>query len=502
MTLPRDFAQDPGLEVSTSNPGLQASSGQNFTTYPEVVPSCDKQVLTPASTTSTAERNIYPSFSNFAINVPAYDRAILVREYPTEIEPANNDSSPRLRDSQGVFTYGVGVELKPALLTAATTAIPPVGITRRHTKPDFTGFTYLGRSRGAGSSVGIEDTLIQSAPHIKWYKYQELGFNPEVSCIYNQTTNFKFQFLEGDWWATGTFPDSDQVDSSWYPASFGNSTDNLVAIGVTHDENSPRRYMTFAAGRNYAFLDKVQCAVDWFHAEYEVTVNLEDRTIIADRVGNLNFSLQSTDLGPIKLTRTLMRQFAFLTNDQVTLYRSTVGDAFSTSVGIYEDIPKGGTQDANSTEETLQAVERIVQSMADEMLVAYGSAQLKLANEFIETGVTAQITGIKIGGKAYIYAVLVMNAIILLAVIVEAIRTNIWRDMPGFDHTDPKTLVVAGSVGGMGVGLVAKDLEQFRYDYAEKLGKVTVYVDSDGSAIRLADEAQGSRFDTKRWHEE
>ena len=62
--------------------------------------------------------------------------------------------------------------------------------------------------------------------------------------------------------------------------------------------------------------------------------------------------------------------------------------------------------------------------MTDDILGAYAAAQIMVARSTSNTTGTVDVLALKFGPNAYIYAVVVMNGVILLVVLVEAWRTR------------------------------------------------------------------------------
>lgn len=77
---------------------------------------------------------------------------------PQRVDPSEiNDHGPVLRSRKGVFSFAVGMQMKGSLLASAASATTVDGSVGRHAKLDSSGLTYIGRSYGVGSSVGLLD---------------------------------------------------------------------------------------------------------------------------------------------------------------------------------------------------------------------------------------------------------------------------------------------------------------------------------------------------------
>jgi hypothetical protein len=80
-----------------------------------------------------------------------------------------------------------------------------------------------------------------------------------------------------------------------------------------------------------------------------------------------------------------------------------------------------------SEEATLHAISDSFTAMLDDILVAFGSAQLALSNASSSTPVAVSLPAVQIGQGLYIFATAGVNAALLLLVAVEAARTRLWR---------------------------------------------------------------------------
>ena len=63
---------------------------------------------------------------------------------------------------------------------------------------------------------------------------------------------------------------------------------------------------------------------------------------------------------------------------------------------------------------TLQGLSNALEAMINDMLVAYGSAQLMIAEQFTPTAALFKSTAMRIGQDSYIYAILAVSFVILI----------------------------------------------------------------------------------------
>lgn len=173
------------------------------------------------------------------VTIPQYRNISLIQEYPSEY----NSSGPQERNVKGAFAYNVGINLEGPLLFSASTATTIDSSPRKHLKLDNTGFTYIGRSYGVGSSAGLGDNGITGNPLSTAYSFEEVGYDVVVDCIYNASAEFVLR-PDGNGWlwaAKGNLPNSNRIpEFSVYP---GRSTASIVAIGVAHNQTRGTKFL-------------------------------------------------------------------------------------------------------------------------------------------------------------------------------------------------------------------------------------------------------------------
>ncbi|KAH0536094.1 hypothetical protein FGG08_006999 [Glutinoglossum americanum] len=377
------------------------------------------------------------------INIPDYSNMGLIREYPAEV----SGSTQTLRNTKGLFTYSVGVELLGSLLSSAASATALDGNPRQHSKLDNTRLTYHGRSYGVGASVGLVDDSLLKNPFTASYTYQENGYDALVACSYNSSAEFTItptgdNFLYA---AAGTLPNSDGAPE--YSVYLGHGSSAIVAIGVSRAQSNPGRFMGIATGDSYATLNTTQCSVDFVPALFSVSVGVLGRNITVAKVPG------GADIDPSRnLTYVTMRQLEIISNDQTSFYRSVVGDTLNASIANYKTSMANSKNRPSEAEATLAGLTNSVTALIDDILVGYASAQLMVGNFSTGTSVSVKTNAVQFGSSVYIYAVLTVNILIIILVTVEAIRTRGWRGLLPFDYADPGSLITSASMGGMGIG--------------------------------------------------
>ncbi|EHA20674.1 hypothetical protein ASPNIDRAFT_43992 [Aspergillus niger ATCC 1015] len=315
--------------------------------------------LTPTSTTTTA---------NTTILIPSYANRSFIKEYPSQIDT----TGPSLRTSLGYFTYSVGVGLLTSLVSSASTASPLTGSlrARSHAKLDSTGYSYSGRSYGVGSPVGLADeNVISFYPYAANYTYHERGYLAHVSCLYNSSSLFLLEdtYDTALYVAKGPLPDSN-VSSGEYSTYTGWSTDTIVALGVA---SQPAAYT------------KESFVPSWFI----VNVGIQEKVVDVVPLNNTTSypEEEDTDIDIDPTNKTIhvaMRQLELISNDLTSFYRSTLGDAFNTSIADHATNTNTTatissnfttTTTSNSTDNettTLTAIQNTYISLIDDILAA------------------------------------------------------------------------------------------------------------------------------------
>ncbi len=382
--------------------------------------------------------------------VPNYQDVSLIKEYPL----IANISIPSLRTPKGYFTYGVGQKLSGQLLASASTATSPeAGELVVHRKLDNTQYSYRGRSYGVGAAVGLADQPIANSPLVAGYIYQEAGYLTNVTCIYNKTSNFALSGPSNGlvWTASGDLPDS--VDGEESTIYIGQTSRAIVALGVASSEFSPRRYLAITAGEAYGYLNSTQCELNFVPTLFDVNVD----------IGNLNITVVPVrtieDPNPARnVTKTLMRQFELMSSDMTNLYISMFGEAFNSSIGSYKMAHIQAGLNYTMEDAVLTGLTNSIAAMADDMLVAYSSAQLMVGKKFTQGTATVIENAFAFGQPGYVIAIFALNLLIIFVVVFEATRTMGWSELGRFDFLDPRDLIIAASRGGTEAARAADDI--------------------------------------------
>lgn len=278
--------------------------------------------LTPVTTKVLHETNV---------TVPSYNNTSLIREYASEV---GSDAPLDVRGTKGYFTYKVGVGLTGDLLRAAASATPVDHQPRKHQKDDNSLFTYIRRSYGIASSVGLfSDTIPTNTLDLE-ISYQEVGYHASVSFIYNTSADFGLKQLAkspiGAFAAKGELPNSVPGDPE-YSTYVGWGARSIVAIGVGRDGNSTRHTLGIAAGEAYGHLNTTQCEISFMPTLFDVIVNFSEHNITVKPTNTTMSDDTQLAWNTGRLKYVLTRQFELIANAQTNLYTSLVGNSLNSS---------------------------------------------------------------------------------------------------------------------------------------------------------------------------
>ena len=375
------------------------------------------------------------------LNIPSYENVSLIKEYPAEF--GGVPQTAQVRNPKGIFSYGVGITMEGALLSSASSATTVDGSLRKHFKLDNSGFTYIGRSYGVGSSAGLTYTDILSSTTTT-YAFQERGYNAKVQCVYNSSATF-FLSEYGSallWEAIGTLPNSNGVKEISTYWGHGDAP-AIVAIGVTRVQSNGTKYIGIAAGSNYAFLNMTQCAIDYIPTLFNISVSViaQNITVVA--------AATSEDINPKgNITHVSTRQLTLISNDQTNLYQSLLGNSFMGSIGDYNISQANSSNLLTEESSTLTGLTNSVSAVLDDVLVGYASAQLMVGNQSTRTEVVVTDLALKIGQRVYIIAIFAFNLVVVILVFEEAMRTTFWKGLEIWDYMDIEAVIVSSLKGG------------------------------------------------------
>jgi hypothetical protein len=129
-------------------------------------------------------------------------------------------------------------------------------------------------------------------------------------------------------------------------------------------------------------------------------------------------------------------------------YQTVIGTTLTKNIANLETIQ------GRSNATNLKGIADSLISIFDDTFGIYASAKLMLLNETNPTSVLASLPAVTFGNSTYIYPITIVNALIVLAYVIEAVRTRGWNQLPKFNFMDTKDIIISSSAGGV---LISKE---------------------------------------------
>lgn len=444
------------------------------------------------------------SSSTPQLEVPKYGPASAhIWGHLTWVAPEQSKHMPN-----GIFSYSPNYDLLGLILTQAASASNIGNATQPIIrKLDNTRYSYVGRSYGVGSSVGlVDESFAQNTT--QGYKYNENGYSTHVQCVFNRTSDWTISdaivdsnpdpsALPNIYMVAGTLANG---NAEHYAACGLQSPDNIFALVGSSNQN--KNVFAIAAGQSYIALDKIQCTVNFTAAEFHISVNQTERLITVELLAN---GSDVRDIEPTgNITAITMRMpTSFSQQHACDLYTSLVGNTFLRNIDVVAS--RDNTEpNSNTTEHVLRGVQDSLTSMLDNTLLAFSSAQLMIPHDVYTVPVVLTSKAVRIGESGYIYAVAAINFAIVSLSLFELIRTRIWKGLSRFDFTDVRSLVIGVAKGGT---VIAEEVEKAcgQHDAGNRsrssedraLGRIRVRLESLGQDSRLVGIRQEQGFELK-----
>ena len=185
---------------------------------------------------------------------------------------------------------------------------------------------------------------------------------------------------------------------------------------------------------------------------FNVSVDLIVKTIQVLAVPNIS----ATNIDPTgNLTANVINSLNLLSRMSGTLYQPILGEALALNTinmarRLSSQDPSSSNEDSEvtNTNITTLAVADSFTAMIDDILVAFGASQIINAKDTISSSATGTVKAVRVGESPYIVIVFCLNAVILLALVFEAVRTRYWIQLTKFDPLDIKSILVSASAGG------------------------------------------------------
>lgn len=339
------------------------------------------------------------------------------------------------------------------LLESARDASAGGGVAmRNHSKPDSPAWIYRSRSYGVGAAQGLASPQGVPADHdLLSYTYNEAGYNTAVECGLNATAGLNFTFSAHVdnvfiWEVEGTLPNS--VSSEFYPvmAWHRNSLNESAVLAWAGVSNNDSHMIEVTASEIYGDFNNIQCTVTFEPALFTINVNTTEQTInvsVADTPTGEIADIDQTGRGHLR--RNAIWSVNLQSRMSTSLYVSVLGEALAHNLQTVSAL-SGSTDDNDDGAAALRATAESFTAMLDDILGIYGGSQLVLADKSVgqaATSIRGSFAALRVGQPLYQYAVLGVNAALLLLILAEGLRTRWWRGLPSFDTLDFKNIVDA-----------------------------------------------------------
>jgi len=451
--------------------------------------------ITPVvdSTAPTTLGLSLPQFSNSTADI------WLHQDWMTATPPAQN--------AFGTFSYSPVRDVQGLTIVEAGSASTLDGSPPFHSKNDKSGYLYQGRSFGVGVSPG----LVVNPQSIQRYEYEEFGYKAEVKCQYNTTATWGLKLAQSagsaenqtrypnTYMAKGNLPNGNA--GGGYPVTGLGNTNKIMAVGFKSGGKAGRydryllpagvkSYIGITAGQDYLKLDKIQCEITVIPTKFNIVVNVTNKVIV---VTPADSSPGVKDIDPTGTIAFDSANSLLLTSLIYTsFWTSAYGNAL---LGNIENVLHQKTSETKE-EKTMRGIAESFQSMVDNYLCAFSSAQLMIANDTLPITAKAYKRALVIGQNFYIYSISAMNAAVLLIFAVATIVSGGWKDLPRFDFRDLKSVMIGTSIGGSMIGNLALDAHWQKGsawigDASDKVaGGIRVFLKTSGGLAVVAEQKQ------------
>ena len=355
------------------------------------------------------------------------------------------------RSQQGFAASCPVPDMQELLLYSASSATTTDGTPRNHSKNDNQEWIYQGRSFGVGSSQGVVPLIdVPKNSELQNYQYSEIGYTSHISCQRNASTTYGAQAFQTAydndltiWEIGGYLPNSVPGNPENYPVVTFFEASLVEFLAWSAVVNGNTNMIAITTSEKYVEFNQTQCVVTFTPTQFDVVANISSK-IVTVLPSNSTSTVVSAIEPTGRLTANIMYSLNLLSRMSTTLYRSVLGESLNYNL---ETIAGDGT-DTNLNQSSINAVvEAAFEAVVDDVLVAFGVAELILANSSTSTPITGTYTAVRIGQDTFIYASLGVNIILIILVVIEALRTGLWRKLPVFDYTNVASVAIAASAG-------------------------------------------------------
>ncbi|KAK8092894.1 hypothetical protein PG999_014481 [Apiospora kogelbergensis] len=270
-----------------------------------------------------------------------------------------------------------------------------------------------GRSYGAGSSVGLNDSSLTQEPHVVAYSYNETAYHVKYQCTYNGSVKQALEEREIPGQVVKQYFTHPTSQEAGYMTGNFAGTDKVVASSTV----SEKEFVLSTMG--YSTLQNVSCWTDIVPTLFQVNVHIDKRQISVIPIPQAEVSNLEP---PYRIAIKCTDSMAALAMISSTSYTSIFPDM------LMNNIYKVQKQRTNETVEqkNLRGVAESANALFDQSFIGDASAQLVIAQEYSNQNATVTVLALTVGQPVFIYLAVAMNTVVLIASLAEAIRTKFW----------------------------------------------------------------------------
>jgi hypothetical protein len=365
--------------------------------------------------------------------------------------------SSLLRSNVHVSTCPVP-DYRQQLLDGASRASAASPLERNHSKIDSPDWIYHGRSYGFGSSLGVvSPEKVHASYELEAYDYLEAGYEASIHCVKNDSADFGYEIIQSTssdgkvWRIHGHLPNTASDDSEDYPLlSWTHENENRSSpiLGWAAVSHGGRNMIAITANERYPMFNRTQCEVFFEPTHKRVYVNQIDKVITARNITKEDEESLDTrgELEPTgTLTANVIRSIRLLSRMGTALYISDLGEPLTRNLRHVQNSRPANDENINE----LEAVQDFFTAMIDDLLVAFGAAQVHFANKTAqkEQPINGTFAALRFGKDGFIFSLAVVNLLLFALAVVEAVRTSFWKALPDFDPTKIRDVVMAMDFG-------------------------------------------------------
>lgn len=396
--------------------------------------------------------------------------ADLVREdgqIPTPYYPGPVETGWVL-DPGGTISLGCGTpQWKPAinislcpaidhtttLVSTAQSATHALTVPRVFPKIESPLWSYIGRSFGAGAAQGFYIPTVGMNHSYTSYSYEEPGYAAQVTCSFNETSNLTIsepQMLDlvplVIWTVEGSLPNTESSNTSAYTLTTSDTDwwDEILAWSAASANGMNMFAIATYEGplyegdqvpdHWYSPWNTLQCSVDFQPTLFNVGVNVGQSLIHVTRK-NSTADFEKTG----SLQEVIMANLDIISRMSSNIAVSTLGEAlFANAYTVRDNHPEMSYNDTLA-----RGAENMITAIIDDLLVAEATKQITINNSTSLAGVRKRFDAVRIGSSWLIYISLGVNIALWLLLCIEAVRTRVWRNLPGFNFADLQSALAA-----------------------------------------------------------